>query len=54
MGILQTIVAVLIPPLGVFWKKGLGFQFFLSILLTIAGYIPGLLYALYVVVLTKD
>lgn len=54
MGILQTIVAILIPPLGVFWKKGLGFQFFLSLLLTIAGYIPGLIYALYVVVLSGD
>ncbi|MBA2758606.1 MAG: YqaE/Pmp3 family membrane protein [Chloroflexia bacterium] len=54
MGILQTIVAVLIPPLGVFWKKGFGFQFFLSILLTVVGYLPGVIYALYVVVLSKD
>lgn len=49
MGILQTIVAILIPPLGVFWKRGLGLPFILSIVLTLLGYIPGVLYALYIV-----
>lgn len=54
MGILQTIVAILIPPLGVFWKKGFGFQFFLSLILTLAFYVPGMIYSLYVVVLSGD
>lgn len=51
VAIIQIIVSVLIPPLGVFLKRGLGWSFVLSILLTLLGYIPGLIYALYVVVL---
>lgn len=51
MTIIQIIISVLIPPLGVFLKRGLGWSFVLSILLTLLGYIPGLIYALYVVVL---
>lgn len=50
MTIIRIIASVIIPPVGVFLKRGLGFSFLLSILLTILGYFPGLIYALFVVI----
>jgi uncharacterized membrane protein YqaE (UPF0057 family) len=35
--------------LGVFFKVGLGLQFWLNILLTILGYFPGLIHAVWVI-----
>ena len=49
MDIARVIFSVIIPPVGVFLKRGLSWSFVLSILLTILGYFPGLIYALYVV-----
>jgi uncharacterized membrane protein YqaE (UPF0057 family) len=37
----ETICAVIIPPLGVFFDRGCGFDLLLNIILTILGYIPG-------------
>jgi hypothetical protein len=36
---------VIIPPLGVFLQVGFGLHFWLNILLTLLGYIPGLIHA---------
>tara|TARA_R110002124_G_scaffold267256_2_gene434416 strand:- start:46 stop:204 length:159 start_codon:yes stop_codon:yes gene_type:complete len=49
MDIIRIILSVIIPPLGVFLKVGLGKHFWLNILLTILGYIPGLVHAVYIV-----
>lgn len=54
MCVLQTIVAFLLPPLAVLWKRGFGSSFVLSIILTILGYVPGLVYAIYVVLTGRD
>jgi len=50
MDILRILLAILIPPLGVFLQVGLGGQFWLNLLLTILGYIPGIIHAIYVIV----
>ncbi|KAI8531828.1 hypothetical protein RHMOL_Rhmol11G0166300 [Rhododendron molle] len=47
----EIILAIFLPPLGVFLKYGLKVEFWICLLLTILGFIPGILYALYV--LTK-
>ena len=49
MDLIRIILSVLIPPLGVFLQVGLGFQFWLNILLTILGYIPGVIHAIWVI-----
>lgn len=49
MDILRIILAILLPPLGVFLQVGIGFHFWLNILLTILGYIPGIIHALWVI-----
>lgn len=49
MNIIRIILSILIPPLGVFLKVGLGRQFWLNILLTLLGYIPGLVHAIWII-----
>ncbi|GGE25557.1 UPF0057 membrane protein [Primorskyibacter flagellatus] len=49
MDILRILVAIFIPPLGVFMQVGLGGAFWLNVLLTILGYIPGIVHALYII-----
>jgi uncharacterized membrane protein YqaE (UPF0057 family) len=47
--IIKIIFAILLPPLGVFFEVGLKGHFWLNILLTLLGYIPGIIHALYVI-----
>ncbi|PWN21622.1 UPF0057-domain-containing protein [Microstroma glucosiphilum] len=42
-------VAIFVPPLGVFLEVGCGASFWINILLTILGYIPGIIHAIYVI-----
>lgn len=50
MDVLRILLAILLPPLGVFLQVGLGLHFWLNILLTICGYIPGIIHAVYIIV----
>jgi len=45
----RIIASVIIPPLGVFLRVGLGFHFWLNIGLTLLGYIPGLVHAIWII-----
>jgi uncharacterized membrane protein YqaE (UPF0057 family) len=49
MDIIRIIAAILLPPLGVFLQVGLGKHFWINILLTILGYIPGIIHAVYII-----
>ena len=53
MDILRIILAILIPPLGVFMQVGIGAQFWINLVLTMLGYIPGIIHAIYII-LTRD
>jgi uncharacterized membrane protein YqaE (UPF0057 family) len=48
--ILRILIAILLPPLGVFLQVGLGLQFWINILLTLLGYVPGIIHAIYIIV----
>ncbi|MDB5589006.1 MAG: hypothetical protein JWP26_3976 [Devosia sp.] len=52
MDVLRIILSVIIPPVGVFLQVGIGLQFWLNILLTLLGYFPGLIHAIWVI--TRD
>ena len=54
MDLIRIIFALLLPPLGVFLQVGLGLQFWINVLLTLLGYIPGIIHALYVIVKYKS
>ncbi len=53
MDFFRIVLSILIPPLGVFWQVGLAGQFWLNVVLTILGYVPGLAHAVYII-LTRD
>lgn len=53
MDILRAVISVLVPPLGVFLQVGIGKQFWLNVLLTILGYVPGLVHAVWVIARTR-
>jgi uncharacterized membrane protein YqaE (UPF0057 family) len=45
----RIVVSIIIPPLGVYWQVGLSAQFWINVLLTILGYLPGLIHAIYII-----
>ncbi|XLY87712.1 YqaE/Pmp3 family membrane protein [Ectopseudomonas mendocina] len=49
MDLIRILVAILLPPLSVFLQVGFGGAFWLNILLTLLGYIPGIVHAVYVI-----
>lgn len=49
MDIIRIIVAIILPPLGVFLQVGIGKHFWINILLTLLGYIPGIVHAIWVI-----
>ncbi|KAM4107901.1 hypothetical protein ACB094_03G002500 [Castanea mollissima] len=46
---IEIILAIILPPLGVFLKFGCEVEFWICLLLTILGYLPGILYAIYII-----
>jgi uncharacterized membrane protein YqaE (UPF0057 family) len=49
MDIIRIIVAIILPPVGVFMQVGFGKHFWINILLTLLGYIPGIIHAIWVI-----
>jgi uncharacterized membrane protein YqaE (UPF0057 family) len=49
MDLLRILISVLLPPLGVFLQVGIGKHFWINILLTILGYFPGVIHAVWVI-----
>ncbi|MCU0517846.1 MAG: YqaE/Pmp3 family membrane protein [Oscillatoria sp. Prado101] len=49
MDLVRIIVAIILPPLGVFLQVGLGKDFWINILLTFLGYIPGIVHAVWII-----
>jgi uncharacterized membrane protein YqaE (UPF0057 family) len=52
MDVIRILLSILLPPVGVFLQVGLGMHFWLNILLTLLGYIPGIIHAIYVIAST--
>lgn len=47
--LVKILFAILLPPLGVFLEVGLTKHFWINILLTILGFLPGIIHAVYVI-----
>jgi len=47
--VVRILLAILLPPVGVFFQVGLGLHFWLNILLTILGYVPGIVHAVWII-----
>ncbi|KAK1276346.1 UPF0057 membrane protein [Acorus gramineus] len=47
----EILIAILLPPLGVCLRHGCcSVEFWICVLLTIFGYVPGIIYAIYAIV----
>lgn len=53
MELIKIIFAIILPPLGVFLQVGIGKHFWINIILTLLGYIPGIVHAIWVVAKNK-
>lgn len=49
MTVVEIILAFFLPPLSVFLDRGLRTEFWICLLLTLLAWVPGVIYALYVV-----
>ncbi len=49
MDVIRIIVAIFLPPLGVFLQVGFGLDFWINIVLTLFGYIPGIVHAVWII-----
>lgn len=47
--IVFVLLAVIIPPLAVWLKVGLTFHFWINLVLTLLGFVPGQIHALWIV-----
>ncbi len=44
-----VVASIILPPLGVFWQVEFGKHLWINILLTLLGYIPGIVHAVWVI-----
>ncbi len=51
--VFRILLSILLPPVGVLLQVGLGWQFWINVLLTLLGYIPGIIHAV-VIILTRN
>ncbi|MHC4637610.1 MAG: YqaE/Pmp3 family membrane protein [Planctomycetota bacterium] len=54
MFILKIILAILLPPVAAFLQVGISTHFWINIILTILGGIPGIIHALWLVLSKKN
>lgn len=54
INILLCILAIFFPPLPVAMLKGVGEELLISVLLTLLAWLPGLIYALWVIFTHED
>ena len=47
---LMALIAVLMPPLAVYLSAGITRRFWVNVLLTMLGFVPGAVHALYTVI----
>ncbi|HWA25135.1 MAG TPA: YqaE/Pmp3 family membrane protein [Lacunisphaera sp.] len=49
MDFIRILIAIVLPPIGVFLQVGFGKHFWINILLTLLGYLPGIIHAVYII-----
>lgn len=54
MNIIRLVLAIVLPPLAVFLNSGISSAFFINILLTLLGWVPGIIHAVWVLQKTEE
>ena len=49
MNIINIIAAIVLPPLGVFLAMGVSQALLINVLLTLLGWVPGVIHALWII-----
>jgi uncharacterized membrane protein YqaE (UPF0057 family) len=49
LDLIRIIASIIIPPLGVFLRVGFRLPFWINIVLTLLGYVPGLVHAIWII-----
>ena len=47
--LIKILLAIILPPIGVFMEVGLTAQFWLNVILTLFGFLPGIIHAVYII-----
>lgn len=47
--VVRVLCSLVVPPLGVFLEVGLSKQFWVNVLLTLLGFFPGLIHAVWII-----
>ena len=53
MFIIKIVLAIILPPVAAFLQVGTGIHFWINIILTLLGGIPGMLHALWLVLTSQ-
>jgi uncharacterized membrane protein YqaE (UPF0057 family) len=53
MDFFRILIAIFVPPLGVFLQVGFGRDFWINLVLTFLGYFPGIIHAVWIIVSRK-
>lgn len=51
--LVKILLAIFLPPVGVFFQVGIGKHFWINIILTLLGFIPGIVHAVWVIAKKK-
>jgi len=51
--LIKIVCAIILPPVGVLLQVGIGKHFWINIILTLLGYIPGIVHAVWVIAKSK-
>ncbi len=54
MNIVRFVLAIVLPPLAVFLNSGISSAFFINLLLTLLGWVPGIIHAVWVLQKTEE
>jgi len=44
--VLSIVIGFFIPPIGIWWRFGCGIHFIICLVLTLCGYVPGVIFAM--------
>ena len=47
--ILKIILSIILPPIGVALEVGITKHFWINVILTLFGYVPGIIHAVYII-----
>lgn len=47
--LIRILLSILLPPIGVAMQVGITKHFWINVLLTILGYVPGIIHAVYII-----